>query len=347
MRVSLPGSRYREEHQIVGFFQQLLGKVKTLPGVRDASANAFPPFAGPGSATAFTIEGRPKPPAGEDFVTDVRVITPNYFHTMSMPIRQGRTFSEAEATTAKHVVVINETLAREYFPSGDAIGKRLTIFMKDENLPSEIVGIVGDVRHSGLDSPIRSMVYWPHSELAFPFMTLLVRTNVDPVSLVPAIQREVQAIDRDQPITDVRTMEALLANSTARSRFSTVLLAIFAGLAVLLASVGVYGVMSYSVSQRRREMGIRLSLGATRSDVVGLVVRQGLTLAGIGVGVGLGAAALLTHLLLSTLLYGIGARDPATFAGTAVLLLAVSLTACYLPARRASRVDPMTALRCE
>ncbi len=347
VRISLPGSRYREDHQVIGFFQQLLGKVKTLPGVRDVSANAFPPFAGPGSATGFTIEGRPNPPAGESFVTDVRVITPNYFQTMAIPMKKGRTFTEAEATQMKHVVVINESLAREYFPNEDPIGRRITISMKDENLPSEIVGIVGDVKHAGLDSPVRAMVYWPHAELAFSFMTLLVRTDVDPLSIVPAIQREVQAIDRDQPITDVRTMEALLARSTARSRFATVLLVIFAGLAVLLASVGVYGVMSYSVAQRRREMGIRLSLGATRSDVVGLVVRQGLTLTVIGIGLGLTVAAFLSHLVLSTLLFGVGARDPGTFAGTAMLLLAVSLLACYLPASRASKTDPISALRCE
>lgn len=346
VRISLPGSRYREDPQVIGFFQQLMTKVKTLPGVRDVSGNAFAPFTGSGSATNFTIEGRAKPPAGEDWVTDVRVVTGDYFRTMSIPLRQGRTFSDAEMKEAKRVVIINESLARIYFSNENPIGKRLTINMKDDNQSTEVIGVVGDVKHNGLDSPVRAMIYWPHPELAFSFMTLLVRTEKNPLSLVGAIQREVLSLDKDQPITDVRTMEQLLARSTALSRFASVLLAIFAALAILLASVGVYGVMSYSVAQRTREMGIRLSLGATTSDVISLVFRQGVLLAGLGLAIGLTAAAFAAN-LFSSLLFGIGPRDPQTFALTAVFLAVVALIACLIPARRASRVNPITALRCE
>ncbi|HTG17361.1 MAG TPA: FtsX-like permease family protein, partial [Blastocatellia bacterium] len=259
---------------------------------------------------------------------------------------QGRTFDDRELTDESHVVVINETMARDYFPGEDPIGKRVTIDMKDENVPSKIIGVVRDARYVGLDTAVRPMTYWPYPELVYSGMTLVVRTEGEPLALAEAVRREVLAIDNDQPIADVRTMEAWVSDSVSKARFSTMLLGIFAGVALLLAAVGIFGVMSYAVSERTHEIGLRMALGAQTSDVLALVVRQGMVLALIGVGIGLGAAFVLTRVLAS-LLYGVSATDPLTFAAIAVLLASVALLACYLPARRAAKVDPMVALRYE
>ena len=350
VRVLLPGSKYGEDHQVIGFFRQLLQRIEALPGVRSASANSFPPFVGLGSTTGFLVEGRPAPRAGQVPVTDVRVVDPKYFSTMGIPLKEGRTFNDREATEASHVVIINETLARQYFQGENPIGRRITIDMKDENVPSEIIGVVGDVMHDGLGAPVGAMSYWPHPELVYSFMTLLVRTQSDPLQLAGAIQREVKALDKDQPIADVRTMDQLLANSMASARFLTLLLSIFAVVAMVLSTVGIYGVMSYSVAQRSREIGIRVALGAQSIDVVRLVVGQGLLLATGGVAIGLLAAFVLTRLMsgvLSNLLYAVEATDALTFGGISVLLTAVALLACYVPARRAAKVDPLIALRYE
>jgi putative ABC transport system permease protein len=346
LKLSLPFRKYREDKKTLVFFQEMLDRVKGLPGVQDASAISFLPFRGPGSATDFTIVGQPEPPAGERPVTDVRVIAPDYFKTMGIPVRSGRLFTPREATEMSGVVIINETMARAYFPSEDPIGKKVIIDMKDTNTPSEIVGIVGDVKHEGLDTTPRSMVYWPHPELAMSFMTLVVRTAADPKAMASAIRQEALSMDRDQPISEVATMEQLMSDSVARARFNTLLLGIFAGIALLLASVGIYGVMSYAVTQRTHELGIRMALGAARGDVIRMVALQGARLALTGALVGLVAAFALTR-LLSTLLFGITAKDPATFVGVAVLLGVVALVACYIPARRATRVDPLIALRYE
>ncbi|MBX3277644.1 MAG: ABC transporter permease [Acidobacteria bacterium] len=346
VRMALPGSKYGEDSKVIGFYRQLIERVRALPGVRAASANAFAPFTGPGSATRFEIVGRPKPAAGQEPTTDVRIIDPDYFHTMGVPLRAGRTFNEAEAVEMRHVVIINETLARQHFPDRNPLGEKLIINMKSENAPCEIVGVVGDVKHTALDAPVREMVYWPHPELAYPLMTLMVRTDSDPLALAGAIRREVASLDPDQPISHVRTMEQLLAASTARARFGATLLGIFAGVAMLLAAIGIYGVMSYTVAQRRREIGIRMALGANGRDVVRLVLRNGMMLAATGIGIGLPAAFALAR-LMSGMLFGIEATDPLTFITVALLLAGAAFAACYLPARRATRVDPMIALRYE
>ncbi|MEK6299565.1 MAG: ABC transporter permease [Acidobacteriota bacterium] len=346
VKLSLPRARYGEDPQCKAFFKQLTERVEALPGVRSVGTVSYLPITAGGAATGFVIEGRPPLPPGQQLVGDVRVVDGGYFHTMGIPLLSGRTFSERELTDESHVVVINETMARDQFPGEDPIGKRVTINMKDVNVPSEIIGVVRDARYVGLDTAVRPMTYWPYPELVYSGMTLVVRTEGEPLGLAEAVRREVLAIDKDQPIADVRTMEAWVSDSVSKTRFSAMLLGVFASVALLLAAVGIFGVMSYAVSERTHEIGVRMALGAQTSNVLALVVKQGMRLALVGVGIGLGAALALTRVMAS-LLYGVSATDPLTFAAIAVLLSSVALLACYLPARRAAKVDPMIALRYE
>ena len=346
MRVILPRRKYVEDGQRIAFFRQAVERIGHLPGVESASAVSYLPFAGLGAGTNFFIEGQPKPPPGQDFICDVRVTDENYFRTMGIPVLAGRTYTAQEAQEARKVVVISEALARKYFPGEDPIGHRIAIYMKDDPEPTEIIGVVADSKTNALDEETQPMVYWPHAELAYGGMTIIARTTGDPLSLAAAAQREIQIIDKDQPVSEVRTMEGWLSESVARTRFGTFLLSVFAAVALLLAAVGIYGVMAYSVTQRTHEIGIRMALGAQRRDLVRMVVGQGLTLTLIGVGLGLVAAFGLTRVMTS-LLFGISATDPATFGGISMLLALAALLACLIPARRATRVDPMVALRYE
>ncbi len=346
VKLQLPGSKYRQDGARTVFFQELLRRIEALPGVRAASANSFLPFTGMGAATGYEVEGRPALASSQQPVVDVRVVAPGYFQAMGIPVLRGRTFTAREFSEISHVVIINEAMARESWPNEEPIGKHVTINMKDENIPSEIVGIVGDVKDTGLDTTPRAMAYWPHPELAYPFMTLVIRTTSDPLNLVASVRREVWKIDPDQPLSQIATMDQLLSKSMAQRRFSMLLLSIFAALALVLAAVGVYGVMAYAVAQRTHEIGIRMALGAQQRDVLQLVLGEGAKLALAGVGLGLLGAAALTR-VLESLLYGIGDKDVTTFLSFAALLLIVSLLACYIPVRRAMRVDPMVALRYE
>jgi putative ABC transport system permease protein len=330
----------------VSFFRNLVERIEAMPGVRSAAAISFLPFAGLGAATSIEIVGRPEPPAGERPVADVRVVHPNYFDTMGIRLLDGRSFTQAEANEARRVVIINETMARSYWPDENPLGKQVVINMKDENLPNEIIGIVSDSRHAGLDIPIRAMTYWPHSELTYSAMTVVVRAESNPQALAGAIRQEVLNLDPDQPIADVRTMESILGESVARSRFSAVLLTTFAVLALALAALGVYGVLSYTVAQRTHEIGIRMALGAGQQDVLKLVVAHGMKLVLAGVAIGTLASIGLTR-LIAGLLFEVSATDPATFVVIALVLTAVALLACFIPARRATKVDPMVALRYE
>jgi putative ABC transport system permease protein len=265
---------------------------------------------------------------------------------MAIPLLKGRTFTDREVTQESRVVIISDGLARQYFPGENPLGKRITIAMKDQNDPCEIIGVVGDVKMKGLDIATRPMVYWPHAELPYLSMTLVVRTTGDPAAMAGALEREVRALDKDQPISDVRAMNEWLADSIARARFATFLLGVFAMVALLLASLGIYGVMAYSVTQRTNEIGIRMALGATPANVVHLVLKRGVLLALIGVAIGLIGSLGLTR-LLSGLLFGVSVTDPAIFGLVPILLLAIAVLAVYLPARRATRVDPLVALRYE
>ena len=346
VQLLLPISKYGEDPQCKAFFKQLTERVEALPGVRSVGTVSYLPIAGAGASTRFDIEGRPPLPPGEELVGDVRVVDGGYFHTMGIPLLRGRTFTERELTDESHVVIINETMERDQFPGEDPIGKRVTIQMKDENVPSEIIGVVRDARYVGLDTAVRPMAYWPYPELVYSGMTLVVRTEGEPLALAEGVRREVLAIDKDQPIAAVRTMESWVSDSVSKTRFSTMLLGIFAGVALVLAAVGIFGVMSYAVSERTHEIGVRMALGAQTSDVLALVVKQGMVLALLGVGIGVGAALALTRVMTS-LLFGVSATDPLTFAAISVLLALVALAACLIPARRAAKVDPMIALRYE
>ncbi|HEV2386542.1 MAG TPA: ABC transporter permease [Candidatus Acidoferrales bacterium] len=345
-KLLLPQSKYGNDAGRVAFFGQLLGRVRAMPGVRSASGDAFVPFTTIAAGTDFTIVGRPAPPPGNKWITDVHVVFSDYFQTMGMPLVRGREFDAAEQTAERHVVIINEALARRYFANENPLGRQLVIDMKDENPPSTIVGVVDNVRQLGLDEAPHPTVYWPYPELPYLAMTLVVRTGGDPTGAAPALRAQVASLDPDLPVAGVQTMDDWLGDSLARARFAAALLGLFALIALALAAVGVYSVMAYAVSERTHEIGIRMALGAERADVLRLVLARGAGLALAGVAAGLAGGLAVTR-SLESLLYGVQPTDSATFASGAALLVAVALAACYLPARRATRTDPVAALRNE
>ncbi|HEY6230973.1 MAG TPA: ABC transporter permease [Pyrinomonadaceae bacterium] len=347
MVVRLPDGKYKEDQQYINFFNQATQRMRALPGVTAAGMiNFLPLYGGLGSGTGFTIEGRPTPAPGEEPSTNVRVSDADYFTAMQIPLLRGRTFSSLEMNEAKHVILINDALARKHFPGEDPIGKRITVPMSDKPAATEIIGIVGDVKYDSLIDAAEPTVYFPESELTYPFMTFVVRTTGDPLASAAAVRREIRELDPEQPVSDVRSMNEVMSDTVARARFNTLLLALFAALATLLAAVGIFGVMNYSLALRTREIGLRMALGAQKGQVLKLMLKQGLALTLIGTVIGIAGALALTR-LLSTLLFGVSAADPAIFAGIVLLLMVVSLIACYLPARRATRIDPMIALRSE
>ena len=347
MVVRLPDAKYPDDPQVVAFFNQALEKVRQLPAVRSAGmVNFLPLYGGLGSSTGFKIPGRPEPPPGQGPSTDVRVVDSEYFSAMDIPLLRGRNFTADELREPRQKILINDALARTYFGSEDPIGQRLDVAMFEKPTPAEIIGVVGNVRYDSLVDESPPAVYFPHPDLAYSFMTLVVRTDGDPAAIAPAIQREIRTLDPNQPVSDVRTMNQVMSEWVSRSRFNTLLLGLFAGLATLLSAVGIFGVMNYSVALRTRELGLRLAVGAQPRQVLLLVLKQGFLLTIVGVVLGLAAAFALTR-LLSGLLFGIGAVDVTTFATISLLLVVVSLLACYLPARRAMRIDPLKALRYE
>jgi len=346
MKVGLPGRKYDTDQKRISFFREAIAQMQALPGVESAGAVSFLPFASPHAGTLVEIEGRPKMPPGQGLGTGVIVTDLNYFRTMQIPLKRGRLYTDQEAAEMRHVVVVNEAFARTNFPGEDPLGKRVVIYMKDDNQPCEIIGIVGDSKHMNLDAEVKPMSYWPHPELVYSGMTFVIRTQGEPTAVANAARNVIRTLDPEQPVADVRTMESLIGTSVARARFNTLLLTIFAVVALLLAGVGIYGVMAYSVAQRTHEIGVRMALGARAGDVLKLVVRRGMTLALAGVALGVIASFALTR-LMETLLFNVSATDPLTFAGVPLLLVLVALLACLIPARRAAKVDPMIALRYE
>jgi putative ABC transport system permease protein len=344
--IRLPGLRYPNEEKIAAFNQQLIERVAQLPGVDSVGTVNSLPITGFQAATGIYIEGRPAATSISELpLVNQRVVSPSYFQTMGIRIVKGRVFTGEDRRDTMRVVLINETLAERYFAGADPIGKRLKI--DSEEAPwSQIVGVVGDVRHAGLTERIEPETYVPFTQDSWQVMALVVRTTNDPANLAAAVRAEVWAIDKDQPVFNVKTMDEILANSLAAQRFNLILLVSFAVVALLMATMGVYGVSAYAVSQRTQEIGIRMALGAQAGDVLKLILYWAMRLMLIGVATGLAAAFALTR-LMSSLLFGTSATDPLTFAVITVLLAGVALVACFVPARRATKVDPMVALRYE
>jgi putative ABC transport system permease protein len=347
--LSLPTRRYPEDEQRIAFYGTLLERIEGLPGVRSAGAVNLLPMGDDRFVLSFAVEGRPTPPPGEQPTLEVRVATPEYFRTMGIPLLRGRDFAEADRADAPQVVVINETTAQRFFAGEDPIGQRVRTgwgIGEDHFAGGEIVGVVGDVRQLGPGKEFIPELYLPSTQVPESDLSVVVRTAGDPLALAKAIRAEVRALDANLPVSNLRTLDQVLSRAVAQPRFYLLLLGAFAAVALVLAAIGIFGVMSYSVVQRTREIGIRVALGANPGAVLRMVVGRALWLALGGVAVGLLGALALSR-LLGSLLFGVSATDPLTFAGVAALLTSVALLATYLPARRATRVDPMVALRSE
>jgi predicted permease len=340
MDILLPRAKYAGVER-AAFFQRALERVRTLPGVEAAGAVSPLPLSGAHSSTAFSIEGRPPSP-GQTIQAGRRWASPDYFKTLRIPLRTGRLFGESDGAEATPVVVINESLARQYFANENPLGKRLAF----DSTWREIVGVAKDVKYSGLEDEAGPEFYLPMAQVPAVFMTLVVRASGDPAPMAPAVRAQIWAVDKDQPVSNIRTMEQLLANSVAPRRFNLLLLGAFALAGLTLAGIGLYGALSYTVAQRTREIGVRMALGAQTSDALRLVIGEGMKLALIGALLGLGGALALTR-LMKTLLFEVSATDPLTFIVIAAVLIIVALLACYIPARRATKVDPIVALRYE
>jgi putative ABC transport system permease protein len=348
VRVQVPGTRYDTPQRRSGFYADVVSRIAALPGVQSAAAISFLPLGGGGGiGTSVYRTDRPEPAPGQAPAADVRPVTPGFFRTMGIPHVMGRDFTPADRGDAPLVAIVNETLVARQLAGENPLGKRLNVFVgPPDRRVYEVVGVVGDIKLSSLDGEVRPTVYVSHPQLTIPVMTFVVRTEGNPELLVPGVSGAVHGIDPELPLADVRTMDAVVDATLARPRVVAVLLTVFAVMALALASVGVYGVMAYSVAQRTQEIGVRMALGATTESVFGLVMRDALRLVGIGVGAGLVCAAGLTR-LLSTLLYETEPLDLVTFVVAAVLLTTVATLASFVPARRGTRIAPVQALRAE
>jgi putative ABC transport system permease protein len=347
-RVQLPSARYSDDVKSAGFYTDLLERVAAIPGVRDQAAVSFLPLTGLGIGTSYYRADRPAPAAGEAATTGVRPVTPDWFRTMGIPLLAGRDFAGTDRADSTPVAIISETLARRDLPGENPLGKRLHVNIGSQpgGTDYEIVGVVADIKLSSLQGEIGQAVYIPHTQLAIGMMTLVVRTDLDPLSLVPSVGAAVRSLDPELPLADVQTMESVVDQTLSRPRIVAVLLAVFALMALALAGVGVYGVMAYTVAQRTREIGVRMALGATPESVLGLVLGQAVRLVAVGVVVGLMCAAGLTR-VLNALLYEVDALDPWTFGVTALVLALAATLASLAPALRGTRVTPVQALRVE
>jgi len=361
MRLTLPGARYSDNNKVIGFYRELLDRVKALPGVESAAAISQLPLSGAYSSGSTAVE---TPETDEVFKkfqnypyieADRRSVSADYFKTLAIALKSGRLLTDADNETAPAVAVVDEAFEKRFWPVTGAVGKRfISGFNNGKFSFGEVVGVVSHIRHYGIDEVKkyslsqggREEIYFPYTQRPQNQMYLAIRTGTDPLALTGAVRSEVLALDSSQPVYEVKSMDQLVSTSLAQRQLNMVLFAAFSAIALILASVGIYGVMSYSVTQRTHEIGIRMALGAQQRGVLALVVRQGMSLALAGVGIGLVSAFALTR-LMSSLLFGVSATDPLTFAAIAVLLTGVALVACFVPARRATRVDPMVALRYE
>jgi putative ABC transport system permease protein len=345
MELALPQLKYPRGKPVIDFYAEVERRASRIPGVQHASLTSILPLSGSNSDNSFHIEGRPEEETGVSPDEEVRVITPNYFRVLETPLLKGRYFTEADNAEAPGVIIINQAMAKKYWPGEDALGKRINFGNADPQAIKwfTIVGIVGDLRHRGLDENPRPEFYMPHPQRPYRGMILALRSAQDPRALVSAIRRELQGFDPEQPLANIKTLEQVTSESIAPRRLSVVLIGVFAAVALLLAAVGIYGVMSFLVVQRTYEIGVRMALGAQRADVLRLVIGHALRLVIIGTAIGL-ALALVSSRALQAMLYSVGAFDVPTFAGVTLALAAVALLASYIPALRATRADPMLAL---
>jgi putative ABC transport system permease protein len=345
-QVSLPRNRYHTDYAVLQFYSQLMRKIEAVPEVRAAGAVSFLPLSGMGAATDYKVVGEAEPEAGKGPVVDMRVANDGYFAAMKIPLLRGRMFSEREQLEkSEPVTIINEAMGRQL--GGNPIGRRIVFAYgttEDTHTPFEVIGVVGDVKHTDLTTTPRAMAYWTHTQIAIPFMTVTVRTKSEPLNIVPAVNSVVRSIDKDLPVSDLLSMEQWVAKSTAQTRFNSALLSAFGAVALALAAIGVYGVLSYSVSTRSVEIAVRVALGARRNSVVGMIIRDGITVVAVGMLAGVPLSLVLNR-SLRTLLYNVTGADPLTFATVVAVLSGVAVVASYLPARRASRIAPAEALR--
>ena len=345
--VELPDKKYAKEDQQAAFFQRLIEQVRTLPGVQSVGATSNLPLNSADFVLGFEVKEQAPLSPGVGQSTNFYAVSADYFKAMGISLLRGRGFTERDNADAPKVAVINEAMANKLFPNQEAIGQHITFDRRNNNLAwFEIVGIVRDVKEYGLNQQTPLQTYEPYLQQTLPAMTMVVRTAADPTNLSAAIRNEVRQLDAAQPISDIKTLNQIVSTSIGSQQFVVLLLGLFSVVALLLAALGIYGVLSYAVTRRTHEIGIRLALGASARDVLRLVIGQGMKLAGIGVMVGLVAAYALTR-WMETLLFQVKATDPLTFAAIAALLTLVALLACWIPARRAAKVDPMIALRCE
>jgi len=343
-RIMLPLGKYSKPAQQTSFFESVLERLAQLPGVESVAAASSPPLTGAMSRTSIELEGQPTPP-GTSPSTPECVISPSYFHALRIPLVSGRYFTSYDGDSAPRVAIVNEAFARRFFGDKDPIGRRIRLGGSEGNWYS-IAGVVQNVRHLPLGTDPPAEVFTSYLQDPAPYMTLIVRAVSDPASLAAAVRGKVLEVDRNQPVYDVATMQQRLAESVAPQHFNALVLGIFAGMAVMLAAVGVYGVMAYSVAQRTHEIGVRMALGAERGNVLKMVVGQGLRAVLIGTGIGVVASVGLTR-FMQTMLFGVRSTDPVTLVAVSLVFLAVAWLACYIPARRATKVDPMLALRYE
>ena len=341
---TLPPSKYANDAEQSAFFHQVLDRLKQSPGVTAAGAVLSLPLTGAEESTDIFIEGRPKVTADQRPNADYTIVTPGFFEALRMPLLRGRQFTDLDARDAPGVIIINDALARRYWPNEDPLGKRFTVGF--EKSPREIVGIVTTIKQTTLSSGDRSAMYLPHLQRPTGGMSIVIRTNGDPMSLVALARTEIHAVDPKIPVTNIRTMDKIFSASIEQQRFSMLLVGLFGSLALLLAGIGIYGVMGYAVTQRKHELAVRMALGARASQVRQMVLKDGLALALLGVTIGVAGAFALTR-LMSSLLFEVNPTDAPTFIAVAVLLLIVALLASYIPARRATKVDPLVALRYE
>ena len=349
-RLSLPESRYTTFQKGDAFFDDLFARLRSHPDVRGVAAINVLPFSGSGGSRSFHIEGRAPLGPGEQMEEQLRFVTDGYFAVMSIPLAAGRPFDARDSLAGPRVAVINDAFARKHFPNASPIGARIS-FAEDPPQWYAVVGVVGNIKHRGLDAADRPELYVPYRQPLFASWTVrpmyvVVRTNGAPLAVTPVVRLELAQVDRDQPISDVRTMDERIARSLTPRRFNTVLLGLFAALALVLSAVGIYGVVAYSVTERTHEIGVRIALGAQRRDVVAMVMREGMTTTATGTVIGI-VAAVAVKRVIAGFLFGVGAGDPITFTALPLLLALIALAACYVPARRASRVDPLHALRTE